>query len=309
MHKSLPDHAIRRRIEAPGAALLARFAPLADDVPDLRVPLHAGGVGTVTLLSVSAPNASPTGYNSHFQVALPIVGLFTWAVGRTRTIVDANTALFISAGQDYAETHPIAGLGHACALIDPCPHIVEEMRALRALGPSDPFEAVTRTASARGQMLAHRLMRLSAEQANAGDELIVAFLLELARADAPPPSRAPRKVVAKAKEFIHELRGRKLSLDAAATAIGVSPIYLTQTFKASEGIPLYRHYLNVRLSQALGQLPHCPSITNLALELGFSSHSHFSAAFFARFGVSPSEYREMSRAQRNTGGFERLSPR
>jgi AraC family transcriptional regulator len=59
-------------------------------------------------------------------------------------------------------------------------------------------------------------------------------------------------------------------------------------------VPLYRYQMRLRLNRALVELPHCNDITGLALELGFSSHSHFTAVFGKAFGLTPSDYRSIS---------------
>jgi AraC-like DNA-binding protein len=45
-------------------------------------------------------------------------------------------------------------------------------------------------------------------------------------------------------------------------------------------------------------LPHASDLTALAFDLGFSSHSHFSAAFRRAFGCTPSAFRESMRVHR-----------
>jgi AraC-like DNA-binding protein len=55
---------------------------------------------------------------------------------------------------------------------------------------------------------------------------------------------------------------------------------------------LYRYQLNLRLARALDLLVDYDDLTDLSLELGFSSHSHFSAAFRDAYGRSPSEFRQ-----------------
>jgi AraC-like DNA-binding protein len=59
-----------------------------------------------------------------------------------------------------------------------------------------------------------------------------------------------------------------------------------------EGLPLYRYQLRLRLARALDLLAQDGDLTTLALDLGFSSHSHFSAAFRQAYGRSPSEFRQ-----------------
>jgi AraC-like DNA-binding protein len=73
--------------------------------------------------------------------------------------------------------------------------------------------------------------------------------------------------------------------------VGGSPVYLTQVFQQVEGLPLYRYQLGLRLARALDLLGREDDLTAIALELGFSSHSHFSAAFQRAYGRSPSDFR------------------
>jgi len=62
-----------------------------------------------------------------------------------------------------------------------------------------------------------------------------------------------------------------------------------------EGLPLYRYQLRLRLARALDLLAQYDDLTALSLDLGFSSHSHFSAAFRAVYGRSPSKFRLAAR--------------
>ena len=86
-----------------------------------------------------------------------------------------------------------------------------------------------------------------------------------------------------------------MSLSQIASDLGITPIHLTQTFKRSEGMPLYRYQTLLRLGRALERLPERDDITDLAFELGFSSHSHFTAAFKSELGTTPSQYRSQAR--------------
>ena len=71
-----------------------------------------------------------------------------------------------------------------------------------------------------------------------------------------------------------------------------SPVYLTQVFQRSEGMPLYRYHLRLRLARALDLIAHYDDLSALAAELGFASHSHFTAAFRQAYGRSPTVFRE-----------------
>ena len=81
-------------------------------------------------------------------------------------------------------------------------------------------------------------------------------------------------------------------------AAGASPAYLTDLFTRVEGISLHQYLTQLRLAHALVELPHTDDLTALALDLGFSSHSHFSYAFRRGFGCTPSQFRESTRSGR-----------
>jgi AraC family transcriptional regulator len=85
--------------------------------------------------------------------------------------------------------------------------------------------------------------------------------------------------------------GRRWTLAEIAAEVRGSPVYLTQVFRQVEGLSLYRYQLRLRLARALDLLAQYDDLTALSLGLGFSSHSHFSAAFRDAYGRSPSEFR------------------
>jgi AraC family transcriptional regulator len=61
-----------------------------------------------------------------------------------------------------------------------------------------------------------------------------------------------------------------------------------------EGAALHEYITQLRLARALAEIPHTDDLTTLALDVGFSSHSHFSAAFRRAFGMTPSQFRDTS---------------
>ena len=85
---------------------------------------------------------------------------------------------------------------------------------------------------------------------------------------------------------------RRWTLKEIAAEVRGSPVYLTQVFQQVEGIPLYRYQLRLRLARALDLIDRYDDLTALSLDLGFSSHSHLSAAFRRVYGRSPSEFRQ-----------------
>ncbi len=72
---------------------------------------------------------------------------------------------------------------------------------------------------------------------------------------------------------------------------------LTQVFQQVEGLPLYRYQLQLRLVRALDLLGEYLDLTVLALDLGFSSYSHFSSAFKQVYGQTPLELQRSARVR------------
>jgi AraC-like DNA-binding protein len=101
-----------------------------------------------------------------------------------------------------------------------------------------------------------------------------------------------QKLVDRAKLVLTSDLARRWTLAEIAAEVRCSAVYLTQVFQQVEGLPLYRYQLRLRLARALDLLAQYDDLTALSLDLGFSSHSHFSAAFRGAYGCSPSEFRQ-----------------
>jgi AraC-like DNA-binding protein len=63
-------------------------------------------------------------------------------------------------------------------------------------------------------------------------------------------------------------------------------------FQQTEGIPLYRYHLRLRLVRALDLIAKYDDLSTLAVDLGFSGHSHFAAAFRQAYGRSPTAFKQ-----------------
>lgn len=83
-----------------------------------------------------------------------------------------------------------------------------------------------------------------------------------------------------------------VSVSRLARRLGVSTSYLTRAYRAATGRTLHARVTRLRLSQALDRLAAgADDLTALALELGYSSHSHFTAEFKRHVGRPPSAFR------------------
>jgi AraC-like DNA-binding protein len=103
-----------------------------------------------------------------------------------------------------------------------------------------------------------------------------------------------QRLVDRVKLVLTSNLARRWTLAEIAAEVRGSPVYLTQVFQQVEGLPLYRYQSRLRLARALDLLARYDDLTALSLDLGFSSHSHFSSAFRTAYGRSPSEFKKLA---------------
>jgi AraC-like DNA-binding protein len=100
--------------------------------------------------------------------------------------------------------------------------------------------------------------------------------------------RVTRERVEKVKTLLAANLEHPLPLKVLAKEAGCSPHYLSRMFTQETGTTMSRYLRDLRLERAAELLRegHC-NVTEAAMEVGYSSLSHFSKAFAGRFGVCP----------------------
>ncbi|MDK1375455.1 MULTISPECIES: AraC family transcriptional regulator [unclassified Sinorhizobium] len=236
------------------------------------------------------------------SLVYPYRGVFMRHVGRSDTVAESNQVLFFNHGEEYRISHPIAG-GDACLDVKVSEEVLAELAPPPQLrsGANVSFRRQRRRIDARAQalvaLLRHSLGRGIAETLEA--ETLTLTLIR--RSLGEPTSHGAagtyggRKLVDRAKLVLSADLGRRWTLGEVAKEVGVSPVYLTQLFQQVEAMPLYRYQLRLRLARALDLLGSYHDLTALGLELGFSSHSHFSSAFKQAYGRTPAEFQRTLR--------------
>ncbi|HEX6201030.1 MAG TPA: helix-turn-helix transcriptional regulator, partial [Thermoanaerobaculia bacterium] len=107
-----------------------------------------------------------------------------------------------------------------------------------------------------------------------------------------PPAPAERLLVEKVKELFVSDPGARYTLESIALHVGCSRFHLAHVFRRVTGRPPHAYLTQVRLRQALPRVLEARSdLAALALESGFSHHSHFTASFRRTFGLPPARLR------------------
>jgi AraC-like DNA-binding protein len=236
--------------------------------------------------------------SSATHLVFPYRGVFVRHVGRDETIAEANQLLFFNAAESYRISHPVAG-GDACLSLTLDSSWLGELALKEHVreGELPTFRLQRVRIDARTQALAavlrHGLSRGIAETLDA--ETLILTLVRRALGErtsyATRGSIGRQKLVDRAKLVLSSDLTRRWTLAEVATEVGVSPVYLTQVFQQVEGMPLYRYQVRLRLARALNLLDEYDDLSRLSMDLGFSSHSHFTAAFRQTYGRTPTEFR------------------
>lgn len=100
------------------------------------------------------------------------------------------------------------------------------------------------------------------------------------------------KYVEKCKDYIAQHINQKLSVNGMANELGFNRSYISQRFKAEEGISIQEYIMKERVRMAENMLKYSDvTISRIAEYLGFSSQSHMGIHFKKYTGFSPKEYR------------------
>jgi AraC family transcriptional regulator len=202
-------------------------------------------------------------------------------------IVEAGTGLLAAGDLAYRTAHPF-GCGDTGCHVRPSPVLLRELGwppAPCAVVPLAP-RAHLRFCLAAEAVASSRADGLALEEASL-DLLATALRVGPHEAGAHPRARH-LELVFETKALLLRRFGEPLSLDEVARTVGASPFHLARLFRRHTGFSLHGYRTRVRLLRALERLPEARgALADLALDLGFSSQSHFTDAFRRAFGVAP----------------------
>ena len=257
---------------------------------------------TVTIRDVycrgSCQQQSAEEFAAATEVVFPYRGVYVRHLGHDQAVAEANQVLFFNATEGYRVSHPVPG-GDASLSLAISEPLLRELAPPTFLRDSATlaFRRQRLRIDARAQalvaLLRHSLRQNIAEPLEA--ESLALTLVQ--RALGPRTTHAAgasvgrQRLVDRVKLVLTSDLARRWTLAEIAAEVRGSPVYLTQVFQQVEGLPLYRYQLRLRLARALDLLAQYDDLTALSLDLGFSSHSHFSAVFRQAYGRSPSEFR------------------
>jgi AraC family transcriptional regulator len=259
--------------------------------------LFAGPIAALRDVRCSAPRSGCGAEETSEGAAwiLPRRGLFRWHSGDEAILADPGSALLLAPGEVHRVSHPADG-GDDCTVLSLAPAVFEE---IADTGVACRHSLLPPATQLRHVALHGALARAPGEPVAAEEaalELAASLAADLGIARPagrrPAAERLRRRQVERTRALLALNVDRALGLEELAAAVNSSPFHLARAFRAGTGETLRGYRTRLRLAIALERLAGgAGDLAGLALELGFAHHSHFTASFRRRFGLTPAAAR------------------
>ena len=256
--------------------------------------------------SAGDPRFRDSGPANNCAVVFPRTAVWIQYSGSRSFVADPSLATIYNPGQEYTR-RPISGDGDRCEWFGVSPGLALEIAAQADLHACDRYErpfaaehvSVDRSLYLRQRELFKRLESGNIDQLEAEESIIEIVSSVISRTmdkgirKSSPDNESQIDLVQRAKaSLLVNLFGMQ-GLNDLASGLNVSAYHLCRVFRKHTGRTLHEFKTDLRLRTSLELLEeNRADLSRLALECGFSSHSHFTAAMRARFGFTPSALRE-----------------
>ena len=255
------------------------------------------------------PHFTDSGPASDALFVFPREGVWIRHDGGEPFVADANTVTYYNKGQCYTR-RKLSARGDQCEWFAVASDAIAETLSAHEPAAIDrpdlPFR-FTHGPSDSESYLRQRLVFEHVSQETHADRLFVeeavlsilgevtklAYARQGVRRAARARQRRDIDLVEAARDVIARNFKDNLSLSDIAREVDASVFHLARIFKARTGFSLHAYRNQLRLRAALERLTE-PGVDliDIALDLGFSSHSHFTETFRRSFGKTPSAVRE-----------------
>jgi AraC family transcriptional regulator len=239
-------------------------------------------------------------------IVLPVSGVFAKHEAPGRHVIGTPThAVFFAAQRPYRISFPGAIGDRALTL-----------RFGEELAPDHPDRVgggetkASHALLSAGAMVLRNLLwrRLHGAAADGfeiearGLDLVGLCLRSMHTGEVTPRRRAHvrrMRALARVKEAVAAAPADKWDVAGLARLANLSPFHLSRVFREMVGASIYDYVLHERLAWSLDAvLDGDGDLTGIALDAGFSSHSHFTARFRRFFGCTPTALRRAATAGR-----------
>lgn len=245
------------------------------------------------------PEFPHAGQIEGYTVVFPRTSVWIEQEGRPPFVADPHVMVLYNLGQPFTR-RPLAADGDRADWFSVSPELAAAIAAdLDPDGdPRQPF--ATGYVSVPAALFYRQRRTLATILAGEADPFfveqevigLVGTAMESGGAGRACRQRDARAAVEATRAEICRDPTRSFTVRELALRVGVSPFHLCRLFRRETGITLHTYLVDLRLRRSLERLSDAETdLSRVALEAGFSSHSHYSAAFRRRMGITPSRAR------------------
>lgn len=181
-----------------------------------------------------------------------------------------------------------------------CGHITF-MIVCRALDPSVPFLSYSAGADAcftgplNVRILIHQIINIFQSREKLYPGLQEQFFNKLQNGTEQGVSKREEEFLKAISGFVTDhIYNSTLDAKTICVALGISKTVLYARIKRLTGQTVHEYIKSIRLERSLSLLAEGSlSVSQVAYEVGFNSHSYFDKCFFKRYGKRPKEYAKM----------------
>jgi AraC family transcriptional regulator len=103
-----------------------------------------------------------------------------------------------------------------------------------------------------------------------------------------------RRLVRHCEELLTTQFNQKLTLESIAAQLATTPFHLSRVFSRVTGKTIHQQLVELRVRCAVDRIIDEPGhrITDVGMDMGFATPSHFSQAFRKHFGITPRQFRK-----------------
>jgi len=212
-------------------------------------------------------------------------------------VANPNIVTFYNRSQRYRR-YEISDRGDRCDWFGVRRDLARDaVSAKEPVERDEPFQWHRGFCDAKTYLLQRRLFEAVAggtlDDGMAVEETVL-LLLDRVVGETPSVMPHPRK-----RELVHDVErllasrfDLTLTLSQIAAHAGVSVYYLCRVFREVTGFALHQYIRQLRIRHGLEAVCETPGrLSRIALDLGFTHHSHFTNAFRRDFEITPSELR------------------
>jgi AraC-like DNA-binding protein len=251
------------------------------------------------------PRFRDSGPTANCAVVFPRTSVWIRHSGSRAFVADPSLATIYNPGQEYTRD-AISSDGDRCEWFGVSTAVALEIAAAFDPHTSDrhekpfipQFAPVDRDLYLAQRSFFYRLERMAVDTLEAEETIIglVSAVIrrgyEQLRSTVSIDNDAKADLVERTKASLAKDLSTSRSLKELSSELRVSPFHLCRVFREATGYTLHEFRTELRLRSALEMLAQdSASLSRVALEWGYSSHSHFTAAMRARFGKTPSDLR------------------